>query len=72
MEAQAVTKDQRRLLENLKDTKDRGAFALACDGAPRAVAHELTKLGYAEWKGTSWGSSFWAITESGEKALSEN
>lgn len=67
-----MTEDQRRLLEDLNETRDREAFALACDGKPRATAHELTKLGFAEWKGTSYGSSFWAITDAGVSALSEN
>lgn len=60
-----MIEDQKRLLADLAQTRRGGSFALACDGKPRATAHELTKLGFAEWRGISFGSSFWAITDAG-------
>lgn len=53
------------LLLLLRESYDHGAFAVACDGKDRALAHALEKAGLADWKGTSWGSSFWAITDKG-------
>lgn len=43
---------------------------VACDGKDRAVAHALEKDGLADWKGSSWGSQFWGITDAGRAALS--
>lgn len=57
-----MSKEEWELLGQLFDCHKRGAFAQACDGKSRAIAHMLEKRGYAEWKGTSYGSSFWAIT----------
>lgn len=58
--------EAQQLLELLKDCHIRQAFAMACDGrVERKAAHELEELKYAEWKGTSFGSSFYAITELG-------
>lgn len=56
------------LLRELAAAEARGAFAVACDGEQRSIAHALEKAGLAEWKGSSWGSQFWAITEAGELA----
>lgn len=42
---------------------------VACDGKYRAVAHALEKDGLADWKGSSWGSQFWEITDAGRTAL---
>lgn len=64
-----MTEYQRRLLLELQQSSLRGAFAVACDGPDRKPAHDLEKLGYADWKGESWGSSFWGITEAGITAL---
>lgn len=58
-----MTEEAKRLLADLRESRDRGAFAVACDGRDRrAAAHELERLGLAEWKGTSFGSSFWSAT----------
>lgn len=67
-----MTPDELALLRELKQTADQpDGFAMACDGKDRAKAHALEKIGLADWKGTSWGSSFWAITEEGQKLLAE-
>lgn len=42
---------------------------VACDGKNRAIAHALEQRGFAEWKGSSWGSQFWAVTDAGRSAL---
>jgi hypothetical protein len=55
------------LLRLLKDVHKGGAFAVACDGPNRAVAYSLERRKLAKWKGTTYGSSFWAITEEGLK-----
>lgn len=58
----------KHLLRVLKSGRDTGSFATACDGKEnKAAAHELETAGLAEWKGTNWGSSFWAITDAGYK-----
>lgn len=64
-----MRKNELRLLKELADAHERGAFAQACDGEDRAVAHSLDRQGFAEWHGTNWGSSFWSITEAGLKEL---
>lgn len=60
------------LLRELHDSHEHGAFAMACDGADRAVAHQLDKAGLARWTGTNWGSSFWTITDAGIEAVHEH
>ena len=40
---------------------------VACDGLDRSIAHELERLGLAEW-----GSQFWAITDAGRAVLLHN
>ncbi len=60
-----MTKEEEDLLRMLHETHFSGAFAIACDGKLRASAHRLEELGFAEWKGTNWGSSFYAITDAG-------
>ncbi len=57
------------LLLTMRESQDHGAFAVACDGKDRAPAHALEKSGYATWRGESWGSSFWAITDAGRKFI---
>lgn len=32
-------------------------------------AHMLERMGFAEWKGSSWGSQFWAATGAGRLAV---
>jgi hypothetical protein len=64
-----MKKAERALLLNLADTHNRGGFAMACDGPDRTHAHSLDKQGFAEWRGTNWGSSFWSITEAGLKEV---
>ena len=64
-----MTNQELALLSMLGDCHDRGAFAMACDGQDRAKAHALEKLGLAQWRGTNWGSSFWSITDEGQKYL---
>jgi hypothetical protein len=56
------------LLKLLGDSKG----YVACDGPDRATAHALEKQGLAAWKGSSWGSQFWAITEAGRLAISQS
>lgn len=63
-----MTKAEVELLKELADGHTRGAYQ-ACDGKYRATAHALEKRGYADWKGSNWGSQFWAITEAGLAAL---
>lgn len=53
------------LLKTLANSKG----YVACDGKDRAVAHALEGAGLADWKGSSWGSQFWEITESGRALL---
>lgn len=53
------------LLGQLVDAYTRGSFAQACDGKDQEAAHELEELGLAEWKGISFGSSFYAVTDRG-------
>lgn len=67
-----MNKAARLLLGTLGDAQDRGSHAVACDGTDRAPAHELDKLGYAQWCGTSWGSSFWCITDKGREFLKQD
>jgi hypothetical protein len=67
-----LTEKQRELLAELKASDDRGAFCMACDGSVRATAHEIEKLGLAAWKGSSWGSQYWAITPAGRAALEQS
>jgi hypothetical protein len=66
-----MTEHQRRLLLELQQSALRGAFAVACDGPDRKPAHDLERLGYAEWRGESFGSSFWSVTQNGLTALAE-
>ncbi|WNV09995.1 hypothetical protein [Tardiphaga sp. 709] len=44
---------------------------VACDGEWRKPAHDLEKAGLADWKGSSWGSQFWEITDAGRAALAD-
>lgn len=55
-----MSPEAKSLLHLLITSRESGAFAVACDGPDRAPAHELEVLGLAEWKGTSFGSSFYA------------
>ncbi len=59
------------LLLTLRESQDHGAFALACDGKDRATAHALEQAGLASWRGESWGSSFWSITDAGREAIAQ-
>lgn len=62
---------QTRLLIELDECKERGAY-LSCDGkSRRAAAWALVDRGLAEWVGTNWGSHFFVITEAGEEALTD-
>jgi hypothetical protein len=72
LEQLAMKCEQRTLLVELGAADDRGAFCMACDGTSRAIAHELETLGLADWKGSSWGSQHWAITDLGRAALSKD
>lgn len=47
-------------------------FAVACDGEDRPLAHELEQHGFARWVGTTWGSSFWSVTDLGRAALGKD
>lgn len=60
-----LTEAQRGLLCRMSDTAD----GVRCDGPDRAIAHELESAGLTLWKGSTWGSQFWTITESGRAAL---
>jgi hypothetical protein len=57
---------ERDLLKILGDSKG----YVACDGLNRPLAHALEKKGLADWRGSSWGSQFWEITDAGRAALS--
>lgn len=59
--------DQRRLLRILCESDG----YTACDGRDLATAHALEERGWAEWMGTSWGSSFWMPTELGRAKAQE-
>lgn len=56
-----MTKEQKSLLKILCESNG----YVACDGKDRVVAQSLEKLRLADWKGTNWGSSFWAATDRG-------
>lgn len=58
----------RDLLLSLRRTAD-GVKYQACHGADLKAAHELEDLGMALWKGNSFGSNFYCITEAGIKEL---
>ena len=51
------------LLKILVESYNGGAFAVACHGSMLKAAHELEAMKYAEWKGTSFGSNFYSLTE---------
>jgi len=59
------TENATQLLTDLRDSHKRGAFATACHGEMLKAAHELESEGLAEWKGRSYGSNFYAVTEKG-------
>lgn len=61
-----LSEAQKFLLGALYESKVNGAFGIACDGERRQVAHKLEDLGLVNWRGTSWGSSFYSITQQGE------
>lgn len=61
----SLTPEELRVLRLLKSARDRNAVSVACNGKDRAPAHALEKMGYAEWHGEQWGSSFWYITVKG-------
>jgi hypothetical protein len=67
-----LTNDAWRLLLELRESADHGAFAVACDGKDRKPAHELDGRGFARWCGTNWGSSFWSITEAGRQFITKS
>lgn len=60
-----MTNSEKELLKILADTKG----YVACDGEDRAIAHDLERMKLADWKGSAWGSQFWAITDAGRAAL---
>lgn len=64
-----MSKEAWLLLLTMRESQDHGAFAVACDGKDRAQAHELEELKLADWRGTNWGSSFWAITDEGRNYI---
>lgn len=59
-----LTKDQLRLLRDLRDCKQRGGASQSCD-RHRAVAHELEEMGLIKWHGEMFGSTFYYITDKG-------
>lgn len=64
-----VSNAARELLLSLKGTAN-GVRYQAVDGQEkRKAAHELEDLGLAVWKGNSFGSNFYCITEDGIKEL---
>lgn len=64
-----MTDDALELLHCLKDTAD-GVRYQSCHGKARlAAVHELEGLGFALWKGESYGTNFYCITEAGRRAL---
>lgn len=60
-----MNKSERELLQMLASSEG----YVACDGKDRAAAHTLEKMGLADWKGSSWGSQFWGITDAGRAAI---
>ncbi len=54
-------------LKHLAACRNRGAFAT--EPLRRSVAYELEKMKLAEWKGESFGTSMWAITDLGMEKL---
>jgi hypothetical protein len=63
-----MTELEKDLLDQLRQSRDNNAFAMACDGECRAPAHSLEKKGFAIWRGELWGSKFWSITDDGYRA----
>lgn len=61
--------DQWTVLLMLRESQDHGMFAVICDGSRRNAANQLHALGLAEWKGHSFGSSWFAITDAGRAAI---
>lgn len=69
MPGEGLTTEERDLLREITASVDRGAFAMACDGSARPVAGRLRRGGLVDWKGESWGSSFFAPSAAGRAAL---
>lgn len=67
-----ITIEQRIVLQDLRASASLGATMAACDGSHRDPANQLCALGFAAWRGHALGSSFFAITEAGRKALAES
>lgn len=64
-----LSDEQWLLLLEMRESQDHGAFSVACDGKRRDPANQLAAKGYADWRGTSWGSSFYAITNTGREYI---
>lgn len=64
-----MTDDAVRLLESLKDTKDGCRYQSVNGKEMLSAAHELENAGFALWKGNSFGTNFYCITDKGLKAL---
>lgn len=65
-----ISDDAAELLHMLSDTAD-GFRYQSCHGKTRqAAAHELERAGLATWKGNSYGTNFYCITDAGRAALS--
>ncbi len=60
-----LTSRQMFLLKTMAGTEG----YVACDGRDRGAAWELERRGLVKWKGTSWGSSFYTITDKGREEL---
>lgn len=60
-----MTNEAKQLLKQLQECYHRGSFAQACHGEAQKAAHELEAIGLAIWKGNSFGSNFYSVTEKG-------
>lgn len=61
-----LTEEQLRVLKQYADTND-GRFLQEIPGA-----HELWRpMGLLEWRGSSFGTNFYSITDAGRAALSK-
>jgi hypothetical protein len=64
MAKKKLTTEQRKLLGDLKASRDRKAGSMSCDQR-KAIALELKALGLIDFKGEIAGSYFYRINEKG-------
>lgn len=66
-----MTPNETKLLNELERCYEHGSFAQACHGPDLQTAHALEQNGWAEWKGTQYGSNFYAITNHGLQVVKD-